>query len=133
MQGEPREPVHPDPADAAGAVLQPAPAATVLGLVLETASVKVPELVLVKVLVLNWARGPLQRQEPRPVVPSGGHRPHGPKPELRLLAQWLQELESAPALLKRKHLFHHPSVPAMARGLAPAPASEAPQPVVETS
>ena len=140
MQGEPDEPCHPDPAVAAGAEPQPAPAATVRGLVLVT--VKVPDLALVKVkvrvLILDWAQGwapePLQRQEPLPVAElSSGHRPHGPKPELRLLPQWLQELVSAPALLKREHLFHQPSAPASARGWASAPASETPQPVVRTS
>ena len=49
MQGEPDEPCHPDPADAAGAEPLPAPAATVRELVLETVSVKVPDLALVKV------------------------------------------------------------------------------------
>ena len=94
MQGEPHEPCHRDPADAFGAEPRPAPATTVRGLVLETVSVKVPDLELVKVkvrvLVLDWAqgwaRGPLQQQETLPVAePSGGHRPHGPKPGLRLL------------------------------------------------
>ena len=37
MQGEPQEPFHPDPADAAGVEPRPAPAATVRGLVLESA------------------------------------------------------------------------------------------------
>ena len=90
MQGEPREPVHPDPADAAGVEPRPAPAATVRGLALETASVRVLEtglvvvpvlvlgLVKVKALVLDWAqgwaRGPLRQQRPQPVVePSAGH------------------------------------------------------------
>ena len=50
MQGEPQQPFDPDPAVAAGAVLQPAPAATVRGLVLETASVKMMETALVKVM-----------------------------------------------------------------------------------
>ena len=53
MQGEPQQPFDPDPADAAGAVLQPAPAATVRGPVLETASVKVMETALVTVPVLG--------------------------------------------------------------------------------
>ena len=80
MQGEPQKPFHHDPADAADAEPLPAPAATVRGLVLETALVKawvtVPVLVLglvkVKALVLDWAqwwaRGPLRQQWPRPVV-----------------------------------------------------------------
>ena len=140
MQGEPDEPCHPDPADAAGAEPRPAPAATVRGLVLETVSVKVPDLALVKVkvrvLVLDWAQGwaqgPLEQQETLPVAePSGGHRPHGPKPELRLLPHWLQELEWAPALLKQEHQSHQPSVPASARGWVSA--SAIPQPVVRTS
>ena len=154
MQGEPQQPFDPDPAVAAGAVLQPAPAATVRGLVLETAWVEVMETALVTVpgrgvrlglgmvevwaLVLDLAQGgarePLQRQKPQPVVePSGGHRPHGPKPGLHLLPQWLQELESAPALLKRELPFQHLSVPASAQGWASAPAVETPRPVVRTS
>ena len=142
MQGEPDEPCHPDPADAAGAEPRPAPAATVRELVLETVSVKVPELALVKVkvrvLVLDWAQGwaqgALEQQKTLPVAePSGGHRPHGPKLGLRLLPHWLQELEWAPALLKREHQSHQPSDPASARGWASAPASETPQPVVRTS
>ena len=150
MQGEPREPVHPDPADAAGVEPRPAPAATVQGLVLETAGVEVMETALVTVPVLElglvkvlalvldwtqgWAGGPLRRQRPRPVVePSAGHRPDGPKPEPHPLPHWLQELESAPALLKRELPFQHLSVPASARGWASAPAAETPQPVVRTS
>ena len=110
--------------------------------VMETALVTVPVLKLglvkVKALVLEWAqglaRGPLRRQRPRPVVePSAGHRPHGPKPEPHPLPHWLQELESAPAPLKRGHQSHQPSVPASARGWASAPASVTPQPVVRTS
>ena len=154
MQGEPREPVHPDPADAAGVEPRPAPAATVRGLALETASVTVMqtasvealltvpvlELGLVKVwaLVLDWAQGwaggPLRQQRPQPVVePSAGHKPREPKPEPHPLPHWLQELESAPAMLKREHQSHRPLVPASARGWASAPASVTPQPVVRTS
>ena len=142
MQGEPHEPCHRDLADAFGAEPRPAPATTVRGLVLETVSVKVPELELVKVkvkvlvLVLDWAqgwaRGPLQQQGTLLVAePSGGHRPHEPKPELRLRPHWLQELEWAPALLKQEHQSHQPSVPASARGWVSASAT--PQPVVRTS
>ena len=144
MQMEPHEPCHRDRADAFGAEPRPAPATTVRGLVLETESVKVPDLELVKVkvrvlvlvlvLVLDWAqgwaRGPLQQQGTLLVAePSGGHRPHEPKPELRLLPHWLQELEWAPALLKREHQSHQQSVPTSARGWA----SVTPQPVVRTS
>ena len=53
MQGEPRKPFHQDPADAVGAVLQPAPTATVLGLVLETALVEVMETALLTLPVLE--------------------------------------------------------------------------------
>ena len=138
MQGELREPVHPDPADAAGVVPRPAPAGTVRGLVLETASVKVPVLVLVKALVLDLAqgqaRGSLRQQRPRPVVePSAGRRPREPKPEPHPLPHCLQELESAQALLKREHQCHQPSVPASVQGRTSAPASVTLQPVVRTS
>ena len=52
MQGEPQQPFDPDPAVAAGAVLQPAQAATVRGLVMEPALVTVPILGLGLVLSL---------------------------------------------------------------------------------
>ena len=103
---------------------------------------RLPVLVWLPVLVQHWVQGWAQGQEERekkpPVAePSGGHRPHGPKPEPRLLPHWLQELEWAPALLKREHLSQHPSVPAMVpastRGWAWAPAAETPQPFVRTS
>ena len=93
---------------------------------LETASAEalltVPVLVLglvkVKALVLDWAqgwaRGPLRQQRLQPVVePSAGHRPREPKPEPHPLPHWLQELASAPALLKREHQSHQPSVPTL--------------------
>ena len=110
--------------------------------VLETGLVAVPDLVLglvkVKALVLDWAqgwaRGPLRQQRPQTVVePSAGHKPREPKPEPHPLPHWLQELESAPAMLRREHQSHQPSVPASARGWASAQASVTPQPVVRTS
>ena len=53
MQGEPQEPFHPDPADAAGVEPRPAPTATVQGLVLETAWAEVMETALLTVPVLE--------------------------------------------------------------------------------
>ena len=53
MQGEPREPVHPDPADAAGVEPRPAPTATVQELVLEKEWVEVMETALLTVPVLE--------------------------------------------------------------------------------
>ena len=133
VQGEPQQPFDPDPADAAGAVLQPAQAATVRGLVLETASVKVLVLALVRDWAQGWARGQLEWNPSPPFAgPLGGHRPHGPKPE-PLLHHLLQELETAPALLRREHQSLPALFPASAQVWASAQASETLQPVVRTS
>ena len=53
MQGEPQEPFHPDPADAAGVEPLPAPAATVQGLGLEKEWVEVMETAWVTVPILE--------------------------------------------------------------------------------